>query len=55
MGHPREFIGVLTTIAGNDRVGAQKGLVNYVAAQLTEGTYTADSGGKASQETTGYE
>jgi len=35
--------------------GAQTGLVNYVAMQYTQGTYTVDANGTVTQVTTGYE
>ncbi len=35
--------------------GAQTGLVNYVAQELTKGTYYVDAMGTVYQDTTGYE
>jgi len=35
--------------------GAQTGLVNYVATELTKGTYYVDAMGTVEQKTTGYE
>ncbi len=35
--------------------GAQTGLVNYVATEITKGTYYVDASGTVEQDTTGYE
>ena len=34
--------------------GAQTGLVNYVASEITKGTYYVDASGTVTQKTTGY-
>ena len=35
--------------------GTQNNLVNYVATEVTKGTYIVDENGTVEQETTGYE